>query len=194
MNGQHPRMVAGGSGIGSPRSSTSTPGFLRDGEFWVGVGVIALGMFFFLDSFNIEVQPSYATIGPRFFPVTVGLSLIGCGVWTVLARLRSLPARSMGEPSASIPELAALEGTGAFQWKAFLTAVAGLVAYISLLTRLGFVLSSAVLFAAAAHSLGSHRLVPNLLIGLVFAAMIYVAFSFGLGLYLPEPLVDSFLR
>ena len=232
--------LAGGSAsFRSPRPCPSRwTGLVRDGEAWVALGVVGLGLFFLVGSLNIRVQPSYATIGPRFFPTTVGLGLIACGLWNlatcVLGGGRTVghraetraPAiseeveatwlapsegaasvgRGLGSerPSGEVPPQPVTRGEAAdvglppnestaLQWVPFLMVAGALVAYVVLLPRAGFVLASALLFAVTAYALGSRRVVRNAVVGLAFAAVVYLAFTRGLGLYLPESFLEHWL-
>lgn len=158
----------------------------RDGEFLVGLGVVALGLFFLIGSFQIHVQPTYATIGPRFFPIVVGVTLTGCGVITVLQRVRALAVeapRQEAEP----------EGETRLRWRGFLTVAAALLLYILLLGQAGFTVASTVLFATAASGLGQRALLRNLMLGLILSVAVYLVFARGLGLYLPDRLVSALL-
>lgn len=230
--------LAGGSASSrSPRPCPSRwTGLVRDGEAWVALGVVGLGLFFLVGSLNIRVQPSYATIGPRFFPTTVGLGLIACGLWNLAARVRGAgcnvehradtqaQAISESEVEATSSEGATSVGRTigserssgavhpqpvtrgaaadfglppneptALQWVPFLMVAGALVAYVVLLPRAGFILASALLFAVTAYALGSRRVVRNAVVGLAFAAVVYLAFTRGLGLYLPESFLEHWL-
>ena len=191
MDAQRRAVSAGGSARSRsprPRPSRGTA-LVRDGEAWVALGVVGLGLFFLVGSLNIRVQPSYATIGPRFFPTTVGLGLIGCGLWTLAARVLGV-RRHVGNRTDTHAEASS---ETALQWVPFLMVAGALMAYVVLLPRAGFVLASALLFGVSAYALGSRRVVRNAVVGLAFAAVVYLAFTRGLGLYLPESALEHWL-
>jgi putative tricarboxylic transport membrane protein len=60
--------------------------------------------------------------------------------------------------------------------------------------RIGFIPASAALFTAAAWLLGSRRTVRDVVIGLVVASALFLAFTRGLGLALPVDPVTGLLR
>jgi putative tricarboxylic transport membrane protein len=72
----------------------------------------------------------------------------------------------------------------AASWPVALIA-AGIIAEALLLERLGFVLSSTVLFVLVAAAFGSRRHLRDAVIGLALATLAYVTFVYGLGLNLP---------
>jgi putative tricarboxylic transport membrane protein len=61
-----------------------------------------------------------------------------------------------------------------------------LVVDVALVDWIGFVVASALMFAIAARAFGSRRLTRDSIVGLGIAAVIYVAFTRGLGVALPH--------
>jgi hypothetical protein len=128
---------------------------------------------------------------------------------TVLRRLRSgdSPRRSRATVTAFTAPVVALGALACLMALAFLRSfrletrwaigawrvhrgplvLLGLLAVHALLfTAAGFVFASAVLFAAAAHLLGSVRPVRDLAVGLALALALYGVFTAGLGMSLPQ--------
>jgi putative tricarboxylic transport membrane protein len=61
----------------------------------------------------------------------------------------------------------------------------GLVAFVALLNLGGFVAAGTVLFASTASAFGSRRWLRDVLVGITFCAIVYVTFTYGLGVSLP---------
>ena len=70
---------------------------------------------------------------------------------------------------------------------------AGIFAYGLAIERLGFVVSSAILFTLVAAGLGSRRWALNVVVGLVLAVAIFALFNYGLGLTLPQGVLKPLL-
>ena len=77
-------------------------------------------------------------------------------------------------------------GTSPTNLASLATLALALVAGVALIDWLGFVGASTLMFAIAARAFGSRRLVRDAIVGLVIAAVIYVAFTRGLGVGLPH--------
>jgi putative tricarboxylic transport membrane protein len=121
------------------------------------------------------------------------------------ARVAPLVARTRGRGETSGFELLVLIGgavalaVSAWQtWTTRMPATSGtnpaalttlalaLVVDVALVDWLGFVVASTLMFAIAARAFGSRRLVRDAFVGLAIAAVIYVAFTRGLGVGLPH--------
>jgi putative tricarboxylic transport membrane protein len=76
-------------------------------------------------------------------------------------------------------------GAGTVNRNALLCVVAGVTLEAALLRPAGFVVASAVMFACVARAFGSRRLVRDGAVGLVLAAIVFLAFARGLGVSLP---------
>jgi putative tricarboxylic transport membrane protein len=149
------------------------------GELALSLGIVAFGIFLAVQTAGIEVAPTYARVGPRVFPWVVAFGLIFLGLW--LAR-EAIVGRWVSEESAA-----------AFDWTAFLLIGLGLVLHMLLISRAGFVIASAVLFVCIARAFGSRTLLRDGAIGLALGLVVYVGFSYGLGLDLPAGVLAGIL-
>ncbi|HEX9562568.1 MAG TPA: tripartite tricarboxylate transporter substrate-binding protein [Gemmatimonadaceae bacterium] len=76
-------------------------------------------------------------------------------------------------------------GSTAHNRNALLFVVSGVTLEAVLLRPAGFVLASAVMFTLVARAFGSRRVVRDAALGVVFAAIVFLAFARGLGVSLP---------
>ena len=143
---------------------------LRLGEAVLGAAVLALGLIIAFETYQIEVAPTHATVGPRLFPFLVATGLIVVGV----ALLREAVAGHIAH-----------EGGFELDWRAVGLVAAGLILQLLLLESLGWIAAAALLFVAATLAFGSRRLLLDAAIGVVLAGFAYVMFNYGLGLDLP---------
>ncbi|WP_328357461.1 tripartite tricarboxylate transporter TctB family protein [Mycobacterium sp. NBC_00419] len=134
-----------------------------------------------LDEGFAKVDP----VGPKFFPLTIGIAALVLAVVLAIA----IPRGSKGEADAG--EDIDPEAPG--DWRTVGLLIALFVAMILLVNLLGWVIMSALFFAGAATILGSKHYVRNIVIGAVLALASFYAFYSGLGIPLPAGILDGIL-
>ncbi len=147
------------------------------GDLLVALGVLALGGFFLQGALALRVLPSYARIGPRFFPILVGVALLVCGVALVVQALRGV--RGVPEDAEDIDAGAQAD------WVPVAVIGATLALHALLVGRLGFVLSTTLLFMGVALGFDERRVWRTAPVGLALSLAVYLAFTKLLGLRLP---------
>jgi putative tricarboxylic transport membrane protein len=155
-------------------------------ELLVALAVVILGVVILLQTQDIRVTRATARVGPRVFPWIVGGGLIVIGLWYAVELLRGQRARPAADSEdvdiTLPPDWTTLAGIGA-----------GLVAYALLIEGAGFIIASAALYVITAFSMGSRKIVRDIGIGIVIAVGAYVAFSEGLGVRLPQGILDGLI-
>ena len=160
-----------------PADEPAPPSRVSWGDLLVALGVLGLGAFFLHGATVIKVLPSYARVGPRFFPFAVAGALLACGVALAIMALsgrRGLPEDSE-DADAEAPT----------DWRVLVVIGAALVLDLFLIEPAGFVLSSTLLFWGVALGCGDRRPLRTIPIGFVLSAGVYLAFTRLLGLTLP---------
>jgi len=147
------------------------------GDLLVALGAAGLGLFFLLGTRAIRVLPSYARIGPRFFPYVVGGGLIGAGLLLAWQALRGQAATPVAEEG--------VDPDAPSDWWAVSWIVSGLILNVWLMERAGYILATTFLFTLTAYGMGSRRHSRNVLSGFILAIMTYLAFTRLLDLHLP---------
>jgi putative tricarboxylic transport membrane protein len=161
----------------------------RRSQTLIGGGTVLLALLLAAGASQIHGEAGYAGVGPAFLPWLVSAALAVCGVLLMIASLRPgdgvHPERPPQDAPASEP--------AATDWSSMAWVSAGLLLNAALISRLGFVLSCALLFALAARGFrrsmgqpaGLRLLGRDALIGLALSAPVYWLFTKGLGLTLP---------
>lgn len=153
----------------------------RIAEFALAVGVIILGIVVLWQTREIRITPMNARIGPRVIPYVVGSGLILVGIWFAVDVLRGRgPQTGGGEDSEDA------DPTLPTEWSTIGFIAIALVAYLFLIERAGFIIASAVLFFGAAFGMGSRRILRDVVIAVVMSTAIFLIFTRGLSLRLPE--------
>lgn len=145
------------------------------GQLAVAAGVVALGALVTWGSFHLPTGGGYAQVGPGVVPRIVGIGILALGSWLLHEALSGGFRGLDEEAEARLP----------MHWAAFGWVSASLLAYGVLIERLGFILSSVLLFLLVARGFGSRRWLLNSASGAVLAIAIYAIFTHGLGLTLP---------
>jgi putative tricarboxylic transport membrane protein len=117
-------------------------------------------------------------VGPRAVPLIVGVGLVLVGFWVAVEAVTGKATVPTSESDDADPALPT-------DWRAVGLLAVALILYLLLMRPTGFVPASTILFAAAAFAMGSRRTLRDLILGLLFSLLLYLAFTAGLGLRLP---------
>ena len=146
----------------------TAPSRLDQAGLVIALILLALAAAVFWDMNRLELNAVYG-VGPKAMPILVGTGLALLGIGNAIIAVRGgLPKRESVDMTAILLILGGL---------------AGLIALIAL--GGGFILATAVLFAAVARAFGRRAILADLLIGLVLGILAYLLFAKLLGLTLP---------
>ena len=155
-------------------------------QYLVCVVLAAVGGFLIYDALRLgEGFAKVDPIGPRFFPIAVGVGLLIAAAIMAIA----IPRGSKGEAEAGED----IDPNAPSDWRTVALLVALFVAVIVLVNPLGWVIAGTLLFAGATTVLGSRRYVLNVVIGVALATISFYAFYSGLGIPLPPGVLDGIL-
>ena len=147
----------------------------------LGIGVLAAGAGYLAAAFLLsEPEGGYAAVGPRVFPIGIGIALVAVALWIAL-RGNVVASASATHAPPSAPA----------DWRAAAPSVLLFLAYIVLLEPVGYLLTTTAFVALAARLLGSRRWGRDLLASLVVAVTVHALFGLLLGLRLPPGLLGG---
>ena len=146
--------------------------------------VIILGGIILTQVSQIGTGAGFIVIGPRIFPLVVGIGVLALGLFFLL-RTTVLLDRDL------ITDVEVEEAST--DWSTTVLALLSLIAYASLLHPLGYTLATALFFPVVGRILGSHRLWRDITIGLALGLAIYLIFTRVLGVRLPAGLLAGIL-
>lgn len=112
----------------------------------------------------------YAAVGPRVFPLIVGVGLIGTAAWIALPT--AVPTR----PSP-------------VRWRAAAASALVFLAYIGALQVVGYLVATPGFIVLESRLLGSRAWARDVIVGLTITAAVYGVFRLLLGLRLPAGLL-----
>jgi putative tricarboxylic transport membrane protein len=153
------------------------------GQLAVAFGVLAIGLFFFVGSFWIPDAAGYSTVGPKQVPRVVGAGLMLLSLLLAWEVWRGGFRQHDEDAEAALP----------MDWRAFAWLSAGLIVYGLTIERGGFIIASVLLFLATTRAFYSARWLLNLCVAILLSAIVFAIFKFGLGLNLPEGVLQGVL-
>lgn len=143
----------------------------------LALAVIAFGVYLLYGAGQIRLLPSYARIGPRFFPYLTGAASLVCGALLLVAALRG--QRGVPDVSEDV-DLARRDNL-----RPVIVIAAALIVGTLAMERAGFVAASTIIFLGVALAFGSRRLLRDAAAGLLLSLAAYLAFTRLLDLTLP---------
>ena len=117
-----------------------------------------------------EPGGQYAAIGPRAFPVAIGIGLVACSLWI------GLTEKGLGERPS-------------IDWRLTSASTLAFLVYISLLEPVGYLLATTAFIAIESRLLGSRAWFRDLIASVVITASVYGVFNLLLGIRLPAGLI-----
>jgi putative tricarboxylic transport membrane protein len=155
-------------------------------QYIVCAVLVVVGAFLTYDALTLDAGfAKVDPIGPRFFPLAIGIILIVLAVILAIA----IPRGSVGEADAGED----VDPNSPGDWRTVGMLVGLFVAVILLVDPLGWVITGTLLFAGSATILGSRHHVRNIAIGAVLSLISFYAFYSGLGIPLPAGILDGIL-
>ncbi|BBX69696.1 tripartite tricarboxylate transporter TctB family protein [Mycolicibacterium psychrotolerans] len=155
-------------------------------QYVVCAVMVIVGAFLIYDGVSMpggyaEVDP----VGPRLFPIAIGVGLLVMAVVLAVA----IPRGLRGEADAGED----IDPDMPSDWRTVGLLVGLFVLLIVLVEPLGWAIAGALFFAGCATVLGSRHYVRNIAIGAVLALGTFYAFYSGLGIPLPAGILDGIL-
>jgi putative tricarboxylic transport membrane protein len=155
----------------------------------LGLGVLLLAIVVGWQTYVIPENAIYARVGPRFFP------WIATGLLAVMGVLLTLQGLRGGWEH---------DEAGDVDWRSLGWIVAGLVANVVFIAglsigdlpiapKLGFIISSTILFVCTARAFMSEQPVRDAAIGFTLAILAYVGFDRVLGYKIGSGLIEALI-
>jgi putative tricarboxylic transport membrane protein len=146
--------------------------------------VIILGGIILTQVSRIGTGAGFIVVGPRIFPMVVGVGILVLGLLFLLRTTVLLD-------NDLVAEVTAEEATT--DRSTTILSLLSLVAYASLLHPLGYTLATALFFPIIGRILGSTRLRRDIIVGVALGLVIYLTFTRVLGVRLPAGLLTGIL-
>ncbi|MQA11795.1 MAG: tripartite tricarboxylate transporter TctB family protein [Pseudonocardiaceae bacterium] len=155
------------------------------GELIVVALVAAIGLFLLVQSANMAVPGTAGFLGPRFFPIVVGIFLLVLSALLAMQTLRTPRERDTEQAEGEDRE------PGGIDWQPLGIVALTLALHAVLLEPLGWLIAGAGLFFGVSYALGGRHVLRDLGVSFVVAAAAQLGFSAGLGIALPAGILGG---
>ena len=153
------------------------------GELVFAGSLLILGVIVVFDTANMLVPPASGTVGPQVFPYLVSGFLILVSIGIIVQVLRG----NLGQPEGT--EFGdTIEKT---DFKTLLVVAGSMATYPLLIERAGFIVATTVVFFGVSFAFGAKNIVKNLMISVIFSAIVYFGFTRGLNVNLPSGILGG---
>ena len=153
------------------------------GELAFAGSLLILGVIVVFDTTNMLVPPASGTVGPQVFPYLVSGFLIFVSIGIIVQVLRG----NLGQPEGT--EFGdTIEKT---DFKTLLVVAGSMATYPLLIERAGFIVATTVVFFGVSFAFGAKNIVKNLMISVIFSAIVYFSFTRGLNVNLPSGILGG---
>jgi putative tricarboxylic transport membrane protein len=146
-------------------------------ELLVAALVVAVGVFVLVQTAAITVPQTANVVGPKFFPTAVGAALLVVGVWLAVDVLKG----GHGDPDVGED----VDLSRPSDWRTIGLLGGAFALHAALIDVAGWPVAAGVLFWGSAFALGSRRYARDAAVTVVLVAVVFTAFTRGLGLTLP---------
>lgn len=144
----------------------------------VAVLMLIFGAAYLAGAFTInEPSTSYSAVGPRFFPILIGVGMMLSGVWLGVQTWRKQQA---GEKFADLEEI---------DWRTWGAAALVLLVYIFALAPLGYIIATSAFLFVEARIFGSKAWLRDAIVSVGISVVIYLFFNGLLKIGLPAGLL-----
>jgi putative tricarboxylic transport membrane protein len=140
----------------------------------VAGAILIFGAAYLAGAFMInEPSTSYSAVGPRFFPILIGVGMILSGVWLGVQTWRKQRA---GTTFTDLEEI---------DWRTWGAAALILLVYIFALAPLGYVIATSAFLFLEACVFGSKAWLRDVIVSVGISLLVYVFFNGLLKIGLP---------
>ena len=155
------------------------------GELAFAGSLVLLGLLVLWDTTRIELPQGNNIVNPRTFPYIIGALVLVIGIALIVEVLRG----KLGTPEGDEPGASFIKADR----KTMLMMAAAVAVHVALLEKAGYIIAATFGFWGLATTFGSRKPIKDFAISLIFALVVYFAFSWGLNIQLPQGILSNIL-
>lgn len=149
------------------------------GEISVAAGVFALAALIIYGTWIIPPAPIFARVGPTLFPYLCAGGLVLMGAFLLVEALRG----GWRDTSDDVPT----------DWRGMSWLGLGLTLNVALISSIGFVVGSGLMFVCIARAFRSREILRDTAIGLGVCLLAYIGFRWFLGVNIGAGIVEEWI-
>ena len=150
------------------------------------LGFLLLGLYVLYSAFTLEEPGVYSAVSPKTFAYIIGVFTTIVGLLLVIEIAKGnygVPeGTEVGDPFLP-PDI-----------KTMSIVIVSIALHIVLIESAGYIAAAVVAFYGVTFAFGSRKILKDLIISFIFAVVVYVVFSRGLRIFLPEGFFEDLLR
>ena len=150
-------------------------------ELAVGIGVVVMATVMAWQTSEIAVAQAYARVGPKVIPYLVAFGLLGLGILLCIDACRGGWTHEMEDEPGEV------------DWRAFGWLGLGLLLNVALISWLGFIIASALMFICVARAFGSTKWRRDLIVAVLLCLVAYLGFDKLLGINIGAGVLEGLL-
>jgi len=140
----------------------------------IAVAILIFDAAYLAGAFAInEPNTSYSAVGPRFFPILIGVGMILSGVWL---GVQTWQKQRIGATLAELEEM---------DWRTWGAAALVLLLYIFVLVPLGYLIATTAFLFLQARIFGSKAWLRDVIVSVGISLLVYLFFNGILKIGLP---------
>ena len=155
-------------------------------EYVFSLAFLLLGIFVLYDAYTLEEPGIYSAVSPKTFEYIIGGFTTLVGLLLTLEVFRGkfgIPeGTEKGDPFLK-PDI-----------KTMAIVLGAILLHILFIERFGYIAAASITFYAVSFAFGARKYVKDILLAFAFAVIVYVVFSRGLRIFLPEGFFEDLLR
>lgn len=155
-------------------------------EFAFATLFTLLGLYVLFDAYTLEESGVYSVVSPKTFEFIIGSFATFVGALLLIQIARG----KYGIPEGTEPDSDFLPP----DFRTMSIVIGSIALHIVLIERVGYIAAAMIAFYGVTYAFGSRKYLKDVLISFAFALIVYVVFSKGLRIFLPEGFFEDLLR
>lgn len=155
-------------------------------EFLFSLSFVLLGIFVLYDAATLEESGVYSAVSPKAFEIIIGsfATLVGAFLlWEVVRGKLGIPEGTNPGDTFLKPDLLTMS-----------IVLGAILLHAIFLEKTGYIAAATFTFYSVAFAFGARKFIKDFLIAFAFAVIVYITFSRGLRIYLPEGFIEDILQ
>ncbi len=146
---------------------------------------LLLGLFVLYDAFTLEEPGVYSVVSPKTFELIIGFFTTFVALLLIIQVLKGKLGIAEGTEAGAAPLRPDI--------KTMSILLASILIHIVFLEPFGYIVAASLTFFGVAYAFGSRKYFKDIFISFAFAVLVYLVFSKGLQIFLPDGIFENLL-
>jgi len=155
-------------------------------EALFALAFLLLGLFVIYDALTLPEPGVYSAVSPKTFALIIGFFTTSVAAFLLIEVLRGrlgvAEGTERGDPFLP-PDIRTMS-----------IVLLAILLHVVLLERAGYILAATLTFFMVTFAFGSRKFLKDFVISFLFAVIVYIVFSKGLRIFLPDGFIEDLLN